>query len=256
MRTSFIKLGVIALVPFFMACEEESTSDCTFNFSSEVYVPTNDRQIAIPVFNATNPVNGRFSVEPKGLDIDPTTGAIDVNASGSGVEYYLTFKDNNACICERTVIISGIDYLDKIIDLNSDETTNAPIFEADVNQAPPAGYFYDSKDLVDGKPNSRFIAEGLAIDERTGAIDAKKTLLNLKEEGEEIKNGYYKEFDVSYSFEEEPDVWYETEVELYYFRTQADIPQSVLDEMEERSEFPKSGRLMHRHGIICGVGSL
>jgi hypothetical protein len=237
---------------------------CVFKYEKEVYIPQEvakgrEEQLGVPMFEDELEIDGTFTVKPSGLDIDPLTGIFSVNGSASGIEYTVTYtsKDGNTS-CETSVIISGIDYLDAIVDVSSPETSTVrPILDALIDsQAPTGDGFYD----VDGSARQ----SNLAIDPNTGVIDLRTTLqqIDLREFG---GNGqepvipseqFSRKYTIKYSFnKDDADLVSSVEIVIYWFPTDEDIPQELLDLLKDKQLYPENGRTLRPPPLLMGKGN-
>ena len=154
------------LVPLFSlllfnACEEivDTLEACDFHYGRLSYTkgPPSQEQEISPTFSQRS-ATGTFSSEPQGLDIDPQTGVIDVNASDPG-EYTITHEGDNTNCDTKILILEGeqacnLSYGRSIVAPGEVDYLLARIDEERVN----AGKFYA-------------IPAGLAISETNGSID-------------------------------------------------------------------------------------
>lgn len=90
---------------FLNSCEEiiQNLEPCDFNYGGLAFTkgPANQVQEITPNFSQRSGT-GTFSSSPAGLEIDPETGVIDVNASDPG-EYTITHEDETTC--ETSILI-------------------------------------------------------------------------------------------------------------------------------------------------------
>lgn len=250
---------------------ETEPSECELRYSDEnqVFFRSNSESLLIrPIgeFKDTANFRGRFSVWPQGLDIDPTTGVISVNTSEPGLTYQVTFtSEDKSTTCATEVIIGGVDYQDVILDFDGAVSDSAiaanPFFRQYLVVGTTAGPTINFDADVGFSTEGR--EDGLIFSDSQGAIDVRGTLqvINDSEFNGEIPNGFFREFVVAYQYVppgQQTFVTSEVEFVIYYFQDAEDIPQSLLELLGRKSRVPGSenGRLMHRHGIMCGAGKL
>ena len=240
--------------------ENPGLTECDLRYADTLFFPNGGgTQLIRPVgdFEDSNNFLGRFSVWPQGLDIDPATGVINVDVSEPGLTYQVTFTSkDDSTVCRTTVAIAGLDYRDVILDFDATVDTDNPV----VNQfldvgtavAPVANFDLSNSGI---ELFSRDDGLALANEAQVGTIDVRETLRNVN-----AKSGASYEFTVQYSYlpPEGESISSEVELLIYYFETVDEIPPSLLDLLSRKDRFPgtENGRLMHRHGIICGVGAL
>jgi len=235
--------------------------ECVFKYENEVYVPkevadSKEEQLGVPIFEDGFEVDGTFAVEPDGLDIDRQTGIFGVNSSVSGIKYTVSYtsKDGNTT-CETQVTISGIDYLDAIVDVSSPETSMVrPILDAEIDSQAPAG-LYD----VDGSASQ----QNLSINRETGEIDLRATLQQIDQaefdgNGQEpaIPAGFSRKYTIKYTFDRgnEELVISSLEVVIYWYPSEEDIPEDLLVLLRDKQRFPENGRTLRPPPLLMGSG--
>ncbi len=251
---------------------DRKVEECVFSYEGNVgqlnyYVPfPGTTQLAVPTFSDNTKPDGVFTVEPQGLDLNPRTGAFDVNGSESGVVYTVTYTSKDRLtICQAQVTIAGFDYQDTIIDVSADRAAIAPTATqregissdgerfAEMQEGQPLLVFSD----LEGEPQVPGDTSS------TGFIDVKVTLqlidsLIFQGDGEEpaINPGYSRRFTVSYSYEEEGgEVRVESDLEfiLYWYPTFGEIPEDLVELVRYKEQFA-NGRTEKRPNIIVGHG--
>ena len=241
---------------------EVTPQTCVFKYPKEVYIPQEvadikKDQIGVPVFGDGTEIDGTFSVEPPGLDIDPKTGIFSVNGSESGIKYTVTYISNDRVTsCNASLIISGIDYLDAIVDVSSPETSVVfPILDAQINSRPPIG-FYD----LDGSASQ----QNLVIDRETGAIDLRATLQQIDKtefngDGKEPaipSSSFSRKYTIKYTFDRDDEPLISSlDVVIYWFLKEEDIPEDLRKLLEDKQRLPNNGRTLHPPPLLMGKGS-
>lgn len=235
---------------------------CVFRYEKEVYIPqevtdAKEEHLAAPVFDDSTVIDGTFTVEPSGLDIDPKTGIFGVNGSVSGIKYTVTYTsaDGNTT-CQASVTISGIDYLDAIVDVSLPETSViTPILDAQIDSQAPEG-FYD----VDGSATQ----QNLVINRQTGAIDVRTTLQQIDQaefggSGQEpvIPSGFSRKYTIKYTFGRSDNevVVSSLEVVIYWYPSEEDIPEDLLTLLEDKQRFPENGRTLRPPPLIAATNN-
>ncbi len=244
----YSRLGFFACIltmVIFSSCEEDdpvATPECEGIYEEEIALPGGNEVAPAPDYG-----NGTYRATPQNiaadgsqspaLSLDTITGVINISESIPGIKYYITFTSAESnFICEDSIIISGIDYLDtkidepNLADLNDEVNIITPILDADPSQNAPEGEFDIRGEASD---------QGLEIDNETGAINAVQTLLNLKER-QELVEGIPYEFSFVYSFGDISQA--EQSIVIYWFR------EEYSDDFEElfeiKSQFPRNARTM------------
>src|SRR4029078_8932948 len=80
---------------------------------------------------------GQYFGFPDGIDIDATTGAINVSKSETGLRYRVTFISTQGDTTETMVVISGINFLDKFHHLSQGDSIAFPIYNASLDRILP-----------------------------------------------------------------------------------------------------------------------
>ncbi len=238
--------------------DEPDAQICDLDYETQVAIP-GQMNLLEPKFSDGTELNGTFTAIPPGLDINPKSGVVSVNTSEAGVRYRViyTSHDKNT-MCETDLLVSGIDYLDVILDLeDSVEDIVFPILNAEQEQQAPQGD-YDA----DGRAR----AEGLAIDPATGAIDVLQTLQqvdDIRQEREQepnendlfIEEGEKLEFTFEYiigNFNQDVEVVATQEIVIYWF--EEEISDEIRKLVEEKSLYPINGREMSPPPVMVARG--
>ena len=243
--------------------KDPEAEGCALKYSDQdsIFFPSNVKSILIrPLEDLENPDNfkGRFSVWPQGLDIDPATGVININTSEPGLTYQVTFtSENKLTVCSTEVTIGGVDYRDVILDFDttvvSEDSIVNQFLVVDTVVTPSTNFDGGVQFSTEGRE------DGLIFADSQGTINVRGTLQAIS--GGDISSGFFQEFVISYSYTppgQQELIVSEVEIEIHYFRTVEEIPPSLLDLLGRKNRVPETenGRLMHRHGIICGIGAL
>ena len=223
--------------------------ECVLSYkgNGSVFRPTDPSAsfFITPTFEGEVP-EGRFTVEPEGLDIDTQTGVININTSEAGVQYYIRFASTDGSIaCETSIVIGGIDYLDRVYVLDSDEFEAVPIVDGINEEVRSEKGFFDEAalfglELGEGQPSAA--SRGLAIDSVTGVIDLRKTIDNFRKEGVDLTQEFTREFEIFYTLEQQPTFLNSLKVQIFYYETVSDIPPELIALLKEKQRYPINGR--------------
>ncbi len=227
--------------------------ECVFSYETEVIVP-GQKDLLRPVFQDKTELDGTFTAVPPGLDISFDEGIISVNTSASGQKYRIIYTSNDKQThCETELLISGIDYIDQIIDLEDDlPDTASPILDANPQIEAPQGE-YD----VDGSAR----AQGLAIAPETGEIDVRETLqlvdeLRSQREAPLIEEGEPLKFTFAYQIDnagdQEQPIISSLQIVIYWFEN--DISPEIQELLDQKSKFPTNGREMSPPSMLVVRG--
>ena len=193
----------------------------------------------------------KYKAIPLGLSLDSITGRINVTKSESGVRYKV-FAINNAGIVLDSVklVISGVDYRDEIFVLQSTPNaydTSFPVYNARPGLALPCSgddddddesCVFDETDLDnDGNDDiAGIIQDKLLVDKQTGTIDLEASF-NAGIFGSSTPvNGTQKDFLMYYRLNDASNkALQKINIRVYYFNRRSDIPQTLLNELAQRS---------------------
>lgn len=168
---------------------------------------------------------GTYIGFPDGVEIDDDDGSIKINNSESGLRYKITHISPEGDSTSTLIVISGLNFLDKIYNLSNNDTLAIPIYNAN-GQAYQPGLFgtgtnntFDDGNWCNGAGCAVSLANGsinLAQSMRNGAL----TTLNDDQ----------KEFTYYYRMDDPSQKKLnKLKIKLYYYATQADIPQYLWD---------------------------
>ena len=94
--------------------------------------PTSGTDYIITPVN--NPGPGKYLSWPVGMVIDSVTGAIDLTASETGLQYLIGYvKSGTTDTCLSTLIVGGASYADSVYVLSENQNYAAPYFDANPN---------------------------------------------------------------------------------------------------------------------------
>ena len=242
---------------------EEGKNECKdFKYADSTYylVEQVNDYIVAPV----NELTGIYGAAPKGLSIDTLSGEINVTTSETGLRYRVFYTEegsNDSCF--TFVTISGINYKDSVYVLDQMDTFAFPIYNASYSAALPCDdddftsddsyqqkfldddgcEFDDGADDDDGDGNadeppagSQLIPQGVSLNKKTGRFNLKKTVTNGTF-GVVPENGLSKDFELYYRLDDDSEMALnKIDIRMYYFNTLADIPDSLLQEMEDKQD--------------------
>lgn len=214
-------------------CEAFSYSDTVF------YINDGASYKILPLQN----LNGIFSSIPEGLALDSLTGEIDINASETGLRYRVSFSPANSDqSCELDIVISGVNYLDKIYVIDQQERIAFPVFNGDSSGVSPCPEDDDDDDDDDCKfdedgPDGTDLSDiGIEVSASTGEIDLEQTILNSAF-GINPANGAILDATMYYRLNDSSlKALNSIAIRLFYFETLTDVPQSLIDEIEDKNK--------------------
>jgi len=228
-RLTILTIGFVSL-SLFSCRKEKSSNPVTPNnpktivklYGDSVFYVRNANDYFI---NPSVSQQGTFIGFPDGLDLDQNTGAINVNKSETGLKYKVSFVASGSTdTISSYIIISGINYADKIYNLSSGDSIAAPVYNANFNMAPPGGNA-DVFDETSGCKNA-----GIMIGSTDGIINLAQTVRN-----QGIDTGATAQVKLAYRINDASGKALNgLEMKIYFYRTAADIPQYLTDLLNQR----------------------
>ncbi|ASU36297.1 hypothetical protein MuYL_4412 [Mucilaginibacter xinganensis] len=169
---------------------------------------------------------GTYSSLPEGLKIDEVTGEIDVNKSETGLKYQVTFTPADASGSQvNYVVISGINYEDKIYNLSAGDSVATPIYNANARLTMPDAGLDNVFDESGGCKNA-----GIAVDPKNARINLAQTVRN-----QAIDTGATQEVKLAYRINDKSEKALNgLNVKIYFYRNASEIPQYLIDLINER----------------------
>ncbi len=193
-----------------------------------------------------------FKAIPGGLSIDSLTGQINISKSESGLRYKVfAVNKQGLAIDSVKLVISGVDYADGIYNLDATPVTYDtafPIYNARPELSLPCPdddddveenqrCVFDETDLnADGNDDiPGVIQEKLLVNPKTGTIDLEASYRAGLFGSGTPANGTRKDLLMYYRLADASGrALQKIQLQVYYFRTNADIPQSLLTELSNR----------------------
>ena len=202
-----------------IACSEFAYADSIFYISSK---------LTDYIVKPTKALAGTYGAQPYGLAIEPTTGAINISKSETGLTYTVFYvKTGTTDTCTRNVTIAGIDFANSLHVLSKSDTLVIPALKGVSTSL--VGTNSLNFDVVSGLLSSLTLQnQGIAVNPKTGAINLKKTLgsgvLGIKPANgtSVIVRLYYKINDASQGALNHIDLRFS------YYSKVSDVPASLL----------------------------
>ena len=227
----FIVILAFAAVLFFGCKKDKSSpkpspagtggSNKNSIYSDSVFFVGPDNSIVKPVITQS----GTYSAIPDGLAIDEHTGQIEPNKSETGLKYKVTFTPDSGVPQTSIIIISGINYEDKIYNLSAGDSIAAPIYNADANLNLPGANGSSSFDESGGCKDA-----GIAVDKVNAEINLASTVRN-----QGIDTGATRQVKLAYRISDASGKALNgLELKIYFYRTVSEIPQYLTDLIAER----------------------
>jgi hypothetical protein len=221
---------ILIICCILFSCKKEKSATLT-----SIPTKTTDAIYADSVFYVqnsndffVNPVistQGSFASFPDGLDIDQNTGIINVNKSETGLKYKISFTPTgSANSLTAYIVISGINYQDKIYNLSQGDSVAVPIYNANPHLALPDSN-NNSFDESGGCKNA-----GIIIGSNNGLINLAQTVRN-----QGIDTGATAQVKLGYRISDNSSKALNgLEVKIYFYTTAAQIPQYLTDLLNQR----------------------
>lgn len=202
----------------------------TFRYTDSIFYLSD-----IPANNIVAPVptgkTGTYFAWPDELEINASTGAINIKESETGLRYKVMFVPTGTRDTLSTkIVLSGINYKDYYHVQAENDSLSRPFYNANFNQFTlPAGCSFD----VGGTAR----ANGLAIDPVTGVINLNQT----------IRNGFFghvpardrdaKEVDVLYRIPDgSNNALNSIKVKLYFYTNTSTIESDITQLLADRTD--------------------
>jgi hypothetical protein len=192
------------------------------------YLKTGASNIITP-----QPMNkpGQFLGFPDGIEINNTTGAINLAESESGLRYKIMFvPDGSVDTITTKIVISGINFYDKIYRLSQGDTIAKAIYNANRQSYSPGLFGTGNNNSFDDDRGCN--NQGCAVSLINGSINLAQSIRNGAIPG---INDAQKEFTYYYKMDDQSQkTLNKLKVKLYYYNTYADIPQYLWDILNDR----------------------
>jgi hypothetical protein len=238
------------------------------DYGSKVICPTwrgpnNDHKIK----PKNDPGTGLYYAWPAGLEIDHTTGEINVTKSETGARYIIGFVRNGGTdTCLTDITIGGVTYVDSVYVLGNNDTLALPHFNANPiptsicdasddtdypGNSSGSGGGNEKCEFDDGSdddnangtadeppPGQRANDQKVRVRTLSGIINLKKTL-DEGAFGPNPKNGDSKEVTIYYRLNDcSVKALQKIKVNLIYYEKKSDIPAEVLNDVRiKRTSF-------------------
>ena len=219
--------------------------ECVLSYDRTIVAP-GETDFLVARVNDAAVGKGKFYATPAGLAISEINGSIDVGASETGIAYTIYYESEEGSVfCQTQLTISGISYEDALVEFDDSEAIVNPVYVEQEEEPAPIGEY-------DFNQNAQ--EENLAIDNSTGAIDLKKTLVTIAEaefDNERLPDGFTRKFTIEYRLPEQ-ELVSNIEVQIFWYPTLSDVPVDILEVLAGRGI--TQGRLQKRPPYILTIG--
>jgi hypothetical protein len=223
-------LPLLLLLTVFAACKKkgnEPGGDYSLSYGdSVIYLKNTGGDYIV---QPATPMAGTYTAFPEGIELDESTGAINVSKSETGLRYRISFTPAGSNRSYSTVVLlAGINYLDAFYFLSKNDTVSRAVYNGDLSKAIPVAAGKTVFDVDRGCNN-----EGIAVNVNDGSINLMET----------IRSGFFgrhrnddeEEFELVYKIDDKSQQARQSvKIKLYYYNTLADVPQKYWDLLKER----------------------
>lgn len=184
--------------------------------------------------------SGRYSGFPEGIEIDESTGAIDLSKSETGLRYRITHVSPAGDTTQTKVVLSGITFTDHFYRLSSGDSVARPVYNAHLARILPlAGSSFDEDSLAN--------SGGCRVKTENGSINLAESVRNGVF-GSNPQNDDKREIEIKYRINDgSGKSLNKLKVLLYWYRSMADVPQYVWDILNDRGT---QGVFLRGNGLV------
>lgn len=191
---------------------------------SILYLKSSGTNIVYP----TEHRDGRYTGFPDGVEIDESTGAINIANSETGLRYRITHTAPDGTKTEIKVVLSGITFTDKFYHLSTGDSIAPPVYNASTDRVIPlSGSNFDEGNVANGG--------GCSVRTDNGKINLNESIRNGVFGGAP-RNDDTKEIEIKYRINDgSSKSLNKLKVKLYWYNTTADVPQYLWDILNDRA---------------------
>jgi hypothetical protein len=241
MKNNFKLLGLFTFIAFVLiSCKKENSTSTTDPAPNPIIInptPNNVLSYGDSIFylrnsgsNIVSPIpmnrSGKFRGFPNGIELDSITGNISLTESEMGLRYKIMFIPTGTTDTISTkVVLSGINFYDKIYVLAQGDSIANPIYNAKGVPFTP-GQFGTGLNCSFDEGNG-CNSQGCAVSLTNGKINLAKS---LRDGAIASTHDSQKEFTYYYKMDDASGKSLnKLKVKLYYYSTVASIPQYLWD---------------------------
>ncbi|MEM9831656.1 MAG: hypothetical protein AAF944_13530 [Bacteroidota bacterium] len=233
--------------------DEPKAETCDLDYETHVIAP-GEQDFLVPSFAGGNVPNGNFSAYPAGLDISPDKGIISIRTSATGVQYFITFiSEDKKTICQTTLLITGVDYPERIINFDEGESILEPYFNEQDGELSTVGSYEASP--------SELVFEETGQGELDGSINVRETIITIQDEefqGEQLPEGFARDYTISYTLFDDSETTSSIELRIYYYSSLEAVEElapELLEAIEDREQYTGNGRIEKKPRYVLSIGS-
>ncbi|MFI5185274.1 MAG: hypothetical protein ACHQF0_00960 [Chitinophagales bacterium] len=222
-------LVIIASVIIISSCSKDSggsnSSQSSLSYGDSIlYLKT---QATDYIVYPTEQRPGQYLGFPEGIEIDQTTGAINVSKSETGLRYRITYISPQGDTTITKVVISGINFLDKFHHLSQGDSIAFPVYNASIDRILPVnGSNFDEGNNAN--------SGGCDVKTVNGQINLAQTVRNGVF-GSTPQNNANQQFDIYYRLNDGSNKALDKiTVKVYYYNTINDVAPDLLQTLQDR----------------------
>ena len=172
---------------------------------------------------------GVYTGFPEGIEIDETTGAINVSKSETGLRYLITHTATDGTVTTAKVVLSGISFRDKYYNLSFNDSVAFPVYNArETNALPITGSVFD-----DGGGAK---LSGCDVKTENGQINLAQSIRNGLF-GNTPVDDMRKEIDIVYRLNDGSNkALNKLRVKLYYYTSMSAVAPDLLETLQDRQD--------------------
>lgn len=236
---------------FFSSCNknDETGGPYVLSYGGSVIYPKNQAGDYIVYPTQTRP--GIYTAFPEGIELNETTGAINVTDSETGLRYRITHTAPNGDTSSTLVVLSGITFTDKFYHLSQNDSIAFPVYNATPGIAVPvAGSSFDEGNVAN--------TGGCSVKTTNGQINLAETVRNGVF-GSTPQNDVRRDFDIEYRLNDASGkALNKLRVRLYWYNTLADVPPDlweILNDRQSQGVFLGMNNSVINHNTARGAGT-
>jgi hypothetical protein len=183
--------------------------------------------------------DGVYSGFPEGIEIDASTGAINVTKSETGLRYRITHTATDGKKTETTLVLSGINFPDKFYNLSQNDSLCLPIYNASESRIIPLnGSNFDEGNNAN--------SGGCSVRTENGSINLAQCVRNGVF-GNTPQNDSRRDFDINYRINDASGrSLNKIRVRLYYYTSMATVAPDLMQTLLDR----QTGGVFLRGGTV------
>jgi hypothetical protein len=219
---------------------------CGFAYPDSIFYPSD-----YPVDYKIHPVKvlaGTFGAYPNGLEINETTGDIEIGVSETGLKYLVWYVATGSHdTCKIFITVSGVNYPDSIYSLTTSNGISTPLYNGSLKQPTfcdgtcefDDGHDDDNGNGFEDEPpiGQELIPQGVSMDKSNGAINLKRTLIN----GALGKNplpGTFKDYILNYRLSDHSaKALNKMTLRIYYYKNKSQIPLGLKKDLATKRKY-------------------